>query len=216
MSAAFTIILPHRRNDGNDAALAIALDCLMANTDHDFALLMDTCEDEPLYPIVNRMVRHAVTECCVYWSSDLFAAPGWDTPMLAAWEADRRHTIVTNVVVEPRAIAMHPENLERDFGRKPETFQRDAFEAYTLSAPVPDGIGWGTPYMISRGAFITAGGFRTDLPPDDDGFSGGDMLFFQEWREAGNTIVRARSYVYHLQRYSQEHEQRHEKRDVHS
>lgn len=32
MTAAFTVILPHKRNPGNDAALSICMDMLKANT----------------------------------------------------------------------------------------------------------------------------------------------------------------------------------------
>lgn len=43
---AFTVILPHKRNPGNDAALRICIDMLMANTRADFILMMDAAADE--------------------------------------------------------------------------------------------------------------------------------------------------------------------------
>lgn len=214
MSAAFTIILPHLRNPGNDAALMICLDMLIANTEHDFDLRLLAVRGGSLFETVNRMVEEADTDCCVYWSSDMFPAARWDTPMLALWDAD---TIVTNVLVEPGAIGMHPDNVHKDFGRKPDTFRRAEFEAWAANdAPVPNNFGWYAPFMISRASFLAFGAFQTDLAPDVDGFTGADMLFFEQWQTAGKRIQRARSYTYHLQRYSQEHEQRHEKRDVQS
>lgn len=210
MTHAFTIILPHRRNPGNDAALTICLDCIARNTRNDFALIMDAAVDSPLYPRINRMIESAYTDCVVYMASDMFLCPNWDVPMLEAWTPD---TIVTNVVVEPGAIAMHHMNLHRDFGRKPSTFQREAFETWAANdAPMLEGQGWYCPYMISRTAFLNQGGFATDLKPDEMGFSGADQLFFAEWESAGGSIVRAKSFVYHLQRWSDEGEQVHEKR----
>lgn len=213
MTTRFTLILPHLRNRGNDAALTLCLECLLANTDSDFILMIEACESCALYPSVNRMFQRAPTDCCVYWSSDLFAAPHWDTPMLARWDTA---TIVTNVCVEPGVIGLHPENIAHDFGRTPQTFQREAFEQWTVDAPVPDGVGWGTPYMVSRGALLSMNGLREDLPPDEgSNFSGGDRDFFARWLDSGShirTMVRARSYVYHLQRWSDVREQEAEKR----
>jgi len=205
MTATFTIILPHKRNPRNDDALAICLDCLARNTVNDFALIMDACEDEPIYPRVNAMMDTVYTDCMVYWASDMFAAPGWDVPMLELWSADPLNTLVTNIVVEPGVIAMHGQNLHRDFGRLPETFNRAAFEAWAQNeAPEMAGEGWFCPYMVDAPS--------TDCLETDrlssDGFSDADQRFFERWKAAGKRIVRAqRSYVYHLQRWSDPVEQ---------
>lgn len=205
MTAAFTVILPHKRNPGNDRALAIALECLTANTHSDFILMMDAAFDAPLYERVNRMVMCAPTDICVYTASDMFFAPGWDTPMLDAFTHD---TFVTNVVVEPRAIAMHPLNLEHDFGRKPETFRRDAFEAWCASAPVPSGEGWYAPFMFSASRYLQLNGLDETMPD----FSEVDIDLFERHKKSGGKVVRARSFVYHLQRWSDIGEQIAEKR----
>lgn len=205
MSAAFTVILPHRRNPGNNRALEIALRTLQENTVNDFLLIMDAAVNSPLYPRVNAMVNQATTDYCVYWASDTFAAPGWDEPMLALLTPD---TIVTGVVVEPGAIGVHNENIHKDFGRRPETFDRDAFEAWCLTAPVPNGIGFPAPYAFPRDLFLAYGGLRdAGLPPDHHGFTEADSVLFDRWRADGHPIVRARSYFFHLQRFSQEDEQ---------
>lgn len=211
MTPVFTIILPHRRNPGNDDALAICHDCLARNTRNDYVLIIDVAVDSPLYPRVNRMIEHAYTDCCVYLASDTFVAPGWDVPMLAAWNET---TFVTGVLVEPGAIAMHPMNKHLDFGRKPETFRRAEFEAWACSddAPLLGGEGWPCPYMFSRQGFLDMGGYETDLKPDEMGFSGADSALWERWKAAGNTIQRVRSFAYHLQRYSDLGEQEHEKR----
>lgn len=211
--SAITIILPHKRNPGNNAALQIALSCLTDNTHSDFILLMDAAYDKPLYERVNALVKQATTDCCVYWSSDMFAAPGWDTPMLALWGPN---AFVTNVLVEPGAIGLHPDNLHKDFGRKPETFRRAEFEEWCLTAPVPNNFGWYAPYMFSRKAYLNYGGLQLGLKGDHHGFTSADQELFEKWQEDGRHIKRAHSYTYHLQRYSEIEEQEHEKRDIQS
>lgn len=203
----FTVILPHKRNPGNDAALSICMDCLMKNTTHDFRLLMDAAFDQPLYPRLNRLLADARTECCVITSSDLFHAPGWDVPMLEAWNPD---TFVTGVVVEPGVIGIHRMNYHRDFGRHPENFRRAEFEQWCLTdAPMLDGEGWVVPVMLSRRGWLEMGGLNLALkfpewPADQD--------LFDAWKATGHSIRRVRSYAYHLQRYSDVEEQEAEKR----
>lgn len=214
MTAAFTIILPHRRNPGNDRALAIALDMLAANTVNDFILIMDAAANEPLYPRVNAMVFQATTQAVVYWSSDMFPAPGWDVSMLALFD---ENTFVTNVLVEPGVIGIYPENVGRDFGRKPETFQRSAFETW-CETEGPElqlsGEGWYAPVLYPRDGFLSFGGLALGMDGDHHGFTPTDVDLFERWKAAGHRVVRAReSYTYHLQRYSEPDEQMHVKRE---
>lgn len=211
MSALFTIILPHRRNPGNDAALKICLDCLMQNTRNDFILLMDAADNKPLYPRVNAMVRQATTECCVYTASDTFVAPGWDEPMLELWTSD---VFVTSVLVEPGAIGVYEGNVTRDFGRKPDQFRRDDFEAWTTSsdAYVPSPEGWPCLYMFPRSGWIANGGLEENLAGDWRGFTPADERLWARWKLGGKKILRARSFAYHLQSYSEPEEQQHGKR----
>lgn len=210
MTAAFTILLPHRRNPGNDKALAIALSCLMDNTINDFHLLIDAATDAPLYPRINALVRQATTECCVYWASDTFAAPGWDQPMLDLFAPD---VFVNGVLVEPGMIGVYHESIQRDFGRRPEQFQREAFEGYVPGAHFPDGEGWFAPYMFPRSGWLAHGGLQEGLPADPHGFTEADRALFARWKASGNRVVRARSYAYHMQRYSEPSEQAASKRD---
>jgi hypothetical protein len=207
----FTVILPHKRNPGNDAALVIALEMLTANTVNDFILLMDAAYDQPLYPRVDAMVVQATTECCVYWSSDMFPAPNWDVPML---ELYNEHSFVTNTLVEPGAIGVWHQNLTEDFGRRADNFRRAEFEQWCKTAPVPDGEGWFAPYMFPRSGYLAHGGLdRESVSSRHGGWTTSDMDLFECWKASGNRVIRARgSFTYHLQRYSDEGEQMHEKR----
>lgn len=209
MTPAFTVVLPHRRNKGNDEALKLCLSCLFDNTRNDFKLIIDAATDQPLYPRINAMIEQATTDCVVYMASDVFQSKNWDVPMLEAWDKD---TIVNGVVVEPGAIGLHHWNLHHDFGRTPEQFQRAKFEEWVSSAHYPDGEGWFCPYAISRSSFLERGGFTTGYMVDGQGFSNADEKFFAEWKADGKRVIRTRSYAYHLQRWSDIDEQSHEKR----
>lgn len=210
MTAAFTIILPHRKQDRNTDALNVAIDCLMRNTANDFILSIDAAADQPLAPRVNRMVIHAPTEICVYWASDIFAGPEWDVPMLEEYTSK---TLVTGVLVEPGVMAMHGQNYHRDFGRRPETYERELFEAWVLSQDIPmlEGEGFYCPYLFNRDEWLAMGGYTVPLTGAPV-FDGADVTLFNRWKESGRRIVRARSYAYHLQRWSDESEQEHAKR----
>lgn len=211
---AYTVILPHRWNSRNTDALMIAIDTLMRYSAHEFKLIVDVAIDEPLYPRINRMIRQADTDSIVYWSSDMFAGPGWDEDMLHYYDSN---TIVTNVVVEPGVIGIFPENVQRDFGRKPETFDRLAWETFCREDGPNLGLSeksWYCPYMISRENFLNLGGLQENLSGDSQGFSGADVAFFDLWKSTGRYIKRARgSFVYHLQRYSVIEEQNKARRD---
>lgn len=202
---ALTIILPHKRNPGNDAALRIALEMLYTNTINDFVLISDAAHDQPLYERVNRMVEQAMTMVVVYFCSDMFAAPAWDVPMLSL--VDYR-TFVTGVVAESGIMGMHPDNVHRDFGRRPDTFRRADFEAWALEGQMPTGVGFPAPFMFHRARFINLGGLQTSgLAGDHQGFTPADLLLFEQHERDGGTVRRAQSYFYHLQRYSELDEQ---------
>lgn len=210
MSAAFTLLLPHKRNPGNDAALRICLDMLMANTVHDFKLIVDAAENAPLYPRVNAMVQQADTEFLCYWASDMFPSPGWDVPML---ERIDDHAFVNNTVVEPGVISMYGGNHKMDFGRRPDTFQREKFEAWCAAGGhVAGGEGWTAPYLFPRQGFLDMGCYDLTIDAHLE-FGSADSALFARWKAAGNQVVRAPgSWAYHLQRWSDVEEQEAAKR----
>lgn len=198
--AAFTLILPHKRNAGNDAALRICLDCLMTNTVNDFHLLIDAATDQPLYERIHRLALQATTECVVYTCSDTFHAPGWDVPMLAAFHPA---ALVFGVVVEPGMIGVHVGNLGMDFGRRPEQYDRHAFEQWAAltTDPLPAGYGFPAPMMFGRTLYL-----QYDYPfeqADSLEFYPRDDVIIDRMVAAGVCQrIRVPSYFYHLQRYS--------------
>lgn len=201
----FTILLPHLRNASNDAALKIALDTLITHTALDFELILESvAERRDIYAVLNDMAARAATDWLIPFNSDVFASPGWAEPL---WAARDVNTIVSPVMVECGAIPVNDLNLERNFGRTPQTFQRAEFEAWAQAGggwrdDWRDGdAAWFFPSLIERDRFLSLGGFDTTrgffpLHPLD-------IYFWDTWAAAGGRFKRAKSWVYHLQAFSE-------------
>lgn len=208
----FTILLPHKLNPRNNEALVICMDCLVSNTVNDFALIMSAAQDQPLYETMNRLVVEASTDLCLFLHSDMFVSSGWDQAMLNL--ADRS-TFVTGLLVEPGAMGVHHANVQKDFGRKPETFQRKAFEEWVKEsdAPKAHGEGWVAPILFYRDVWLANGGhdLNGDLVWTDK-----DTQMLNKFKGSGGRIIQAQAPVYHLQRWSETEEQNHPKREEHA
>ncbi len=208
--APFAILLPHKRNPGNDAALKIALDCLFANTRNDFHLLIDAAVNQPLYQRIHNLMLQATTECVVYTTSDSFHAPDWDVPMLEAFAPDR---LVYGVVVEPGMIGVYEGNVRGDFGRRPEKFDRAAFETWArhqITQSLPLGYGFPAPIMYPRTLYLQ---YDYPLLDQPDFYPRDDEIIDRMLADHAVQQVRVRSYFYHLQRWSDVGEQTAAKRD---
>jgi hypothetical protein len=198
-----SILLPHLRNPDNDPALRIALDTLITNTPLNFELLLESvAERRDYYTVLNQMAARAQALWILPTNTDVFYAPGWMEPL---WDARDYNTIVSPVMVECGAIPVNDRNLMRDFGRMPETFRRTEFEQW-----VADGGGWRDdwredaeswyhPSLYNRQAFLNMGGYDTSLGAFPEPL---DMDYHERWTARGGKFKRVRSWVYHLQNYS--------------
>lgn len=205
MNPLYTILLPHKRNVGNNAALSICIDCLMINSYFPFALLMSAAYDQPLYETMNQLVEKAPTDTCIFMHSDMFVSPNWDIGMMNIYDPN---TFVTGLLVEPGAIGVWPGNVEKDFGRRPENFRRTEFENWAISpkAPQASGEGWFAPYMFSRQHWLDLGGHDLD-DPGGTLWTALDVKLFNKHKAQGGIVRQARAIVYHLQRWSEPSEQ---------
>lgn len=199
---AVSILIPHLRNPANDAALRVALECLLSNTGVPFELIINTVRGD-IYTICNAMAAQASAKWIVFSNSDVFFAPKWVEPMLEAAQPNR---IVSSVVVECGAVGVHAANVCRNFGMLPQTFDRTAFEQWCAELhDVPSGDGWYFPSLHSRKAFLDFGGFDTSA----GGFPTHslDSQYWDRWRASGREVHRVMSFSYHLQCFSNEVEQ---------
>jgi hypothetical protein len=206
MKPLISILLPHLRNPYNDAALDIALSCIVANTDIDYEVIIEAVsERRDIYGVINSMAARCNSEWIVPTNTDVFMAAGWAS---ALYDARAHDVIAAPIMVECGAIPVNDRNLERDFGRTPQTFRRAEFEAWTA-----DGGGWREhwredeqswyfPSLFSRERFLDLGGFDTgrgSFPLDPL-----DIYFWDTWAANGGSFRRVRTFVYHLQAYSEE------------
>lgn len=198
-----SLLLPHLRNADNDAALRICLDCVVANTSLNYELLLESVQERrDIYAVVNDMAKRANADWLVFMNSDVFVSPGWIKPL---WEARDHNTIVSPVMVECGAIPVSDRNLEMDFGRTPQAFRRTAFEEWVRQGGGwkdewdEHGQAWFFPSLIHKNMFNWMGGFDTSKGkfPDDL-----DRQFWNAWQRDGKKFRRVRSFVFHLQAYS--------------
>lgn len=203
MTMPLSILIPHKKTPENDKALAVALTCIADNTRNDYQLLVDSETPADPYVVINRLAEMAQGEYLFLSNSDIFVSPGWDIDLLARAAPNK---IVNVTLVEPGAIGVFDGNFTRDFGMRPDTFQRAEFEAWA-SAPdgeYPSGSGFVYYALLHRGTFLDRGGFDTMRGKFPDPL---DSWYWKEWKEVGGVIERSTSLVYHLQSWSNEAEQ---------
>lgn len=198
-----SVLIAHKREPANDAALAIALAMLEANTAAKYELLIDDTTPADPYQIYNDLAARASCEWIVFLNSDTFAGPEWDAPILKAAAHD---TIVTPVLVECGSIGVNVMNFERNFGNTPANFKRAEFEAWVRGGgEMRDGEGWYMPSLHPRAEFLAMGGFPTHR--GTFGIDQIDTFYWEAWRAAGNKVTRVKSFFYHLQYWSSAFEQ---------
>jgi len=97
-------------------------------------------------------------------------------------------------------------NVSQNFGMRPDSFDRTAFEAWTATIPggLPGGLGWFMPSMHHRETFLAVGGVDISRGSFPDPL---DEDYWNKWKSAGRHVRRVSSYSYHLQNWSNPVEQ---------
>lgn len=209
MTPAISILIAHKKERENDKALKIALDTIVDNTDVDYEVFVRAVtEYQDCYAVYNEMAQYAKGEWLVFHNSDTFVAPRWASEMLKIAAPD---AIVGCVLVECGAIGTARQNVNLDLGRTPDTFQRTAFEQWAASQYpntfMNPGYGdteadkaciWYFPCLINRQTFIESGMFGTaqGWPYPND------IEYFNKWVADGRRLLKASSFIYHLQAWS--------------
>lgn len=202
MAPRFSIIIPHKSTFQNDRALSLNLDMLVKNTrDNNFEIIIDTTYPKDPYKIWNEASRNARANVLVFSNSDVLMGPDWDDGLV---DYAQPNSIVTGYLIEPGNVGVAVENIQCDFGRTPDSFDRVGFEGFARQLyrqkPVcAEQRGWYMPCAVDRDWFLSTGGFDTTL-----GFPNpNDILFWERCiHELGTKLLRTNSIAYHFQALS--------------
>lgn len=194
-----SICIPHKPGRMNDQALGLNLGTLLAHTGGlNLEILIDATVPGDPYAIWNDMAKRANADVLIFTNSDVIMGPGWAGPYLYACEPN---TIVTGYLVEPGNIGVASQNITMNFGRTPDTFDREAFEAWAIEAaaerpPVVGERGWYMPCAVDRKWFLSTGGFdTTEAFPCPN-----DIKFWDKCMEDPTfRLLRVNSLAYHFQ-----------------
>jgi hypothetical protein len=186
-----SILVPHFHNLIGDRVLAATLPHLIKKTTLPYELIV-TAHRQREFIAWNDMAYRARTNWLVLMVSDVFVAPGWD---LALWDARDRDTLATLTLIESGYLEPADFSLARDFGRTPETFDADGFEAYAATCPEPpQRPAWNFPWLIHKDTFLRMGSFRLDQL--DSQMT--EHYYFNDWQAVGRKVTRVQGYGYHL------------------
>lgn len=205
MTPEISIIIPHLRNADNDKALRIAIECIIANTDLDYELMVESVATRrDIYPVLNNMAHRARAEWIVFSNSDVFFAPGWASALYAGRD---ENAITTGIIAECGAIAVAADNYELHYGVTPEGYDRAGFETWVAENgariygdKAHQARGWYFPCLLNKRTFNHSGLFGSGggvFPTDS-----ADVTFWNKWEASGKGFRRVNSWCYHLQCYT--------------
>ena len=156
-----------------------------------------------VYRAWNAGVLEAPTPLVVMLNSDMWTSDYWLDQLLWIKRSQPRILPTSLLVESGRVPSGMPEHV-RDFGRNPDTFQREAFKACAESIRTPAVSEPGRLYMpmlVEREEFLDVGGY----PEGNPAGTTGDKDLVRRYAAAGFEHVTALgSVVYHAQMGEQE------------
>lgn len=195
-----SIIIPHAMNEENDKVLALNLQMLKENTTCAYEVLIfsdNSRRKDLVYRSLDWMIRQAKYDLVLWGSTDVVLSPDWNNNVLKY--SDLAEWICLQLV-ECGEIAVHSNNIEKDFGRTAETFDRKGFEEWSYSyslinPPYREAFCWYSPSVFRKDWYINSGGF--DLSKDFPHHTDKDFI---ERVEKQTKFITVNSYAYHFQR----------------
>lgn len=132
----FSIIFPHLKTPQNDECLTICLDYIKKNTKHPYELII--CLDDPSkprwdpYKSWNEVIPLAKSDNIIFSNTDVIFTKNWDVPFVNNFN---ENTIITQYLIECGAIGVHMNNIQKDFGKTPTTFNYNALQNFANTNP---------------------------------------------------------------------------------
>lgn len=163
------------------------------------AVLTAKTAPQDVYLAYNVLVACAPTELVCLANDDMVFGPDWATPLVSVASRD---CWPSPVLVEPGVVGVAQVNVQGDFGRDPDTFDREGFFRFARryrGAEIVD-FGWFMPVVVHKQKFLEIGGYPLGKPfPSPQ-----DLALFRSLGQHKVKHVRHYgSWAYHFQRLSQ-------------
>jgi len=150
-----------------------------------------------VYSMFNLGAQLAENELVLFINDDMHFPSKWDAFI---GEVDEIPTPLTFTVVEPGIVDVSPKNIEKDFGRTLESFDKEAFEEFAREPfTINRGLGWYMPVLFDKSTFRNYGMYPTNPPfpfPND-------IVYFDYLMQNGVVFYKSSQKIYHFQRLSQ-------------
>ncbi len=207
MPLPWALMVAHRKQPVQDAALALLIDSVKKNTPPELyeagEIVIDDRPDICPYRKWNEMCAKTKTAInVVFANNDMVMLPGWHCMVTAT----KPRMVVTGYLIEPGIVAVNPLNVQRDFGGNPADYRADEAIKFaaTVSAHTQPEIaknsGWYMPCAFDREWFLSVGGYDIGAGQFPNPL---DRLFWDKAARIGVDFVRVNSWAYHFQRLSQ-------------
>jgi GT2 family glycosyltransferase len=147
---------------------------------------------------MNAAFEKATKDLIVYLNDDMYVLPDWDKPLLnEVQNIGSQYFMISSTLIEPTPHG-YPCMLYGDYGRDMSTFKKEALLKEFKHFSMPDwyGASW-PPFVVSRDAWITIGGFSEEFSPG----MYSDPDFSMKLWQIGCRIFKGlgQSRVYHFQ-----------------
>jgi len=158
--------------------------------------IIEAVDYPDFYTAINESVPKTNSDIFIPFNDDMFPEPGWDQVLV---KYCKPKTIVTTFVVESGRLPVHSSLPEFDAGKTPEEFNYDLFvnfvNEYKVKNNIPEieyKLGSGCPAAYHKDSWIPYGVYPcADLD-----------YFYNVLPAAGFDIVKANSFIYHLQSFT--------------
>jgi hypothetical protein len=160
--------------------------------------LVEIVDSSDVYDAYNKGVQNASNDRVILMNDDMYVSPGWDEMFIKYHEPN---LILTGFVVEPGYVQVANENICKDFGLDPDSFDENGFVAFAKEFSkdieiVHGGRGWFMPVMFNKNTFVP-------YPNEIKYPHPNDITLILEMLPALNfKFAQVNSVIYHLQNFS--------------
>lgn len=189
-----SIIVPYL---SNSRCIDLFKNIIKENTISKYELI-EIIDNTDVYAAFNEGVKKANGNIIILLNDDMFVCKGWDELYI---KYAKGKTLVTGYLVEPGVIPVSSKNINKNFGKNPESYGRFEFEhwAEQIKTTLPESIngkGWYMPMAMEKKYFIEYPN-EIKYPYPNDVLLIDNILEVQQY-----SFKKVASLCYHLQAFS--------------